>query len=160
MGIFFNLDERSIDFEKPELLVKDEFKRHFGGQENRPFLLSELCVLDMLYALEKIQDGYYKKRLVLKGGHSVRSLVSLIDHRFSFDTDYNLNFSSEYTYGDVENLKKHFHEYASQKSCETGLDVTQDSATLYFLQVNYHSGLKSINKTLVERPKIEICKSV
>ena len=140
-------------------MVRDELGKYFGGPENRRFLLSELCVLDILYTLEKMQNGHYKKRLVLKGGHSVRSLVSLIDHRFSFDTDYNLNSPSGYTYGDVENLKKHFHEYASQKSCGTGLDVTQDNAMLYFLQVNYHSGLKSMNKTLVERPKIEICKT-
>ena len=159
MSIFFNLDERSIDFEKPELLVKDSLQKYFGGPEKRPFLLSELCVLDMLYTLEKMEGGYYKKRLVLKGGHSVRSLVSLIDHRFSFDTDYNLNSPDGYTYGDVGNLKKHIHQYGSIKRCGTGVEVTQDNAMLYFLQINYHSGLSTINKNLVERPKIEICKT-
>lgn len=159
MSIFFNLDERSIDFDKPELLVKDEFRKYFGGPENRPFLLSELCVLDMLYTLEKMQDGYYKKCLVLKGGHSVRSLVSLIDHRFSFDTDYNLNSPDGYTYGDVVDLKKHLHQYGSQKSCGTRIEVTQNNAMLYFLQINYHLGLNDINKNLVEKPKIEICKT-
>ena len=113
----------------------------------------------MLYSLEKMQNGYYKKRLVLKGGHSVRSLVSLIDHRFSFDTDYNLNSPEGYTYGNVGNLKKDFHQYGSQKICGTGIEVTRNSAMLYFLQINYHLGLSSLNKTLVEKPKIEICKT-
>lgn len=106
-----------------------------------------------------MNDSYYKKRLVLKGGHSVRNLVSLIDHRFSFDTDYNLNSPSGYTYGNVTNLKRDLHQYGSQKGCGTGTEITRDNTMLYFLQINYHSSLKSKGKNLIEIPKIEICKT-
>lgn len=157
MALFYYFNDKDINLEKPELLVKDDLTNYFERQELRSFLRSELCALDMLYAVTKMNDGYYKERLVLKGGHSVRNLVSLIDHRFSFDADFNLNSTKDYTYGDVSNIKKDLYNYGQMRGCTTRTKVTQDSNMLYFLEIGYHDVLKK-ELNLIERPKIEICK--
>ncbi|KEQ57435.1 Nucleotidyl transferase of unknown function protein [Marine Group I thaumarchaeote SCGC RSA3] len=159
MKTFFYLDEVIVDFDKPHLMVKDEFQSYFGKTELKPFLLSEICVLDMLYTIANLEDGYYKKRLVLKGGHSIRNLVSLIDHRFSFDADFNLNSPEGYTYGKVKNLRKDLQKYGSKRGCSTQTEVTQDSNMLYFLQINYDAPLQNKGAKMIEVPKIEICKT-
>lgn len=158
MGMFFYFDQREISFDDPIRHVKDKYLEVFGRQELRPYLLSELCALDMLYAVTTMKNGYYKERLVLKGGHSVRNLVPLKDHRFSFDADFNLNSPAGYTYGDVYNVKKDLHDFALRRGCATTLTVTKDSQW-YFLQVNYREELQKMSLHLVEPPKIEICKT-
>ncbi len=158
MGMFFYFDEKEISLNDPQRHVQDQYATVFGRPELKSYLLSELCVLDMLYAMTTMKDEYYKERLVLKGGHSVRNLVPLEDHRFSFDVDFNPNSASGYTYGDVDHMKKDLHEYASQRGCITTLTVTKENPW-YFLQVNYKDELQKQNLTLVEPPKIEICKT-
>lgn len=158
MGMFFYFDQREISLDDPIRHVKDEYLQVFGRQELRSYLLSELCALDMLYAMTTMKDGYYKERLVLKGGHSVRNLVPLEDHRFSFDADFNLNSPAGYTYGDIDNMKKDLHDFASRRGCITTLTVTKENPW-YFLQVNYKDELQKVGLDLVEPPKIEICKT-
>ena len=63
-------------------MVKDEYYEHFARKEFASFIRSEICALDMLYAVVDMRDGYYAERLSLKGGLSVRSVVPLSDHRF------------------------------------------------------------------------------
>ena len=55
----------------------------------------------MIYSIARMRDGYYRDRLVLKGGMSVRNHVPLVDHRFSFDADYDPNSYAGYSFGDV-----------------------------------------------------------
>ena len=106
MSIFLHFDDKEINLQDPSLLVKEDYRDYFGRPELKPFLLSEICALDMLYAVTELNGGYYKECLVLKGGHSVRNHVSLVDHRFSFDADFNLNSPKGYTYGDLKNFEK------------------------------------------------------
>lgn len=122
-------------------------------------MLSEICALDMLYAVEKMNNGFYKDRLVLKGGFSVRNHVPLIDHRFSFDADFNPNTKNNFTYGDVSGIRQDLIKYGSQRRCETKTAVTKDDARLYFVEVGYWNALKKSGYRIVERPKIEICKT-
>ena len=158
MGIFFYFDEKEISLDDPQRHVQDRYEEVFGRSELKSYLLSELCALDMLYAMTTMKDGYYKERLVLKGGHSVRNLVPLVDHRFSFDADFNLNSPAGYTYGDVDKMKRDLQGFASSRGCTTTMTVTQENPW-YFLQVNYKNELQKQDLTLVEHPKIEICKT-
>ncbi|MFY9301594.1 MAG: nucleotidyl transferase AbiEii/AbiGii toxin family protein [Candidatus Nitrosotenuis sp.] len=159
MGIFFYIDDRLINFSDPASMVKDEYKKYFARKELSPFILSEICALDMLYAVQEMNNGFYKDRLVLKGGFSVRNHVPLIDHRFSFDADFNANTMKKFTYGDVSGIKKDLLKYGSQRRCDTRTKETKDDARLYFLEVGYWDSLKSAGYRIVERPKIEICKT-
>lgn len=159
MGIFYYFDDNEINFNDLKSHVKDEYSEYFGREELNPYLLSEICALDMLHATMNMNEGYYKKRLVLKGGHSVRNLVSLVDHRFSFDADFNLNSPNDFTYGDVSDLKKDLTSYGSIRNCTTGTQVTNDTASLYFLEVKYRDVLKKKGHIIIEPPKIEICKT-
>lgn len=104
MSIFFYIDDDLINFDDPTGLVKDEYRAFFARRELAPYLFSEICVLDIVFAVAKMDDGYYLDRLVLKGGLSVRNHVSLVDHRFSFDADYNPNTPRGYTFGDVDGI--------------------------------------------------------
>lgn len=156
-SLFFYLKDKEVKLDDPTRHVKDKYHNVFARKELEPYLLSELCALDMLYAVTTMNDGYYRERLVLKGGHSVRNLVPLIDHRFSFDADFNVNSPQGYTYGDVDNLKNDLHKYAALQGCTTTLTVTKENPW-YFLQVNYKTVLKKMGLDLVEAPKIEICK--
>lgn len=159
MGVFFHLNESDISFNDPRLHVKDEFYADFEDEQLRPYLMSELCVIDMLYAVTCMRNEYYKDRLVLKGGHSVRNFVPLLDHRFSFDVDFNLNTAHGYSYGKISSLKKDLHKYSSMNRCTTALNVTKDDSKLYFLLVDYRKQFKAKNLSIVEDPKIEICKT-
>lgn len=159
MGIFFYFNEKEINLADPTSHVKEEFRDVFGRVDLKPFLLSEICALDMLYAAMNMNEGYYKKRLVLKGGHSVRNHVPLIDHRFSFDADFNLNSTSGYTYGDVSDLRKDLNKYGSIKGCQTPTEITQNTSMLHFVEVGYRGMLSKLGHTIIEPPKIEICKT-
>lgn len=158
MGIFFYIDDRLISFDDPSTLVKDEYRDYFGRKDQAPFILSEICTLDMIYSVAQMNNGYYNDRLVLKGGLSVRNHVPLIDHRFSFDADYNPNTQDGFTYGDVSGIRNDITKYGSQRRCETKTEITKDDARLYFIEIGYWSALKDNGYRIVERPKIEICK--
>lgn len=91
MGVFFFIDDGLVNFDDPRVMIKDEYHDLFAKKELAPFILSEVCALDMVYAVMAVNGGYYKDKLSLKGGLSVRSLVPLKSHRFSFDADFDPN---------------------------------------------------------------------
>jgi predicted nucleotidyltransferase component of viral defense system len=158
LSIFFNIDDGLINFDDPTALVKDEYREYFARRELAPYLFSEICVLDMVLALSDMNDGYYLDRLVLKGGLSVRNHVPLIDHRFSFDADYNPNTQGGYTFGDVDEIRKDFSGYGARKGCKTTIGTTRNDTELFFLEFDYRSTLRERRVSLVEVPKIELCK--
>lgn len=158
MSIFFYIDDDLINFDDPTSLVKDEYRDYFARREIAPYLFSEICVLDMIFALSGMDQGYYLDRLVLKGGLSVRNHVPLIDHRFSFDADYNPNTHSGYTFGDVDEIRRDFAEYGARRGCKTTIRTTKDSTELLFLEFEYRKSLREKRCSLVEAPKIEVCK--
>ena len=139
-------------------MVKDEYHERFARKEFSPYILSEICVLDMLYAVSGMRGGYYGEKISLKGGLSVRSAVRLADHRFSFDADFDPNSPGGYTYGDVNGLKGDLARYGSARGCKTPVCVTRDDSKLYFIEVGYRSSLGS-RRRIVEPPKIEVCKT-
>ena len=145
-------------FTSPPRWVKDEYYGRFAEKGFAPFILSELCAMDMLYAVTNMRDGYYKERLVLKGGLSVRSAVPLANHRFSFDADFDLNTPGGFRYRDVSGLKGDIVEYGSARRCKTRVSVTRDEQRLHFVAVEYRQSLESSHR-IIERPKIEICKT-
>ena len=159
MGLFIHLDEHAITLGNPIVHVKDEYREAFDEPYLIPYLTSELCVIDMLCAVTSMRDGYYRERLVLKGGHSVRNFVPLLDPRFSFDVDFNANAAAGYSYGKVDRLKRDLHKHASSRGCATRLEVTRDNSMLYFLMVDYRSQLRKIGLQIAEDPKIEINKT-
>ncbi len=158
MSIFFDIDDDLINFDDPTSLVKDEYREFFGRRELAPYLFSEICVLDMILAVSKMKNAYYFDRLVLKGGLSVRNHVPLIDHRFSFDADYNPNTHGGYTFGDVDEIRRDLAEHGAQRGCKTTVKTTRNDAELYFVKLDYRSRLREKKCTLVEVPKIELCK--
>lgn len=89
----------------------------------------------------------------------VRNHVPLTDHRFSFDVDFSANTVKNFTYGDVSSIKKDLLKYGSQRRCDTRAKETRDDSRLYFLEVGYWDSLKKAGFRIVERPKIEICKT-
>lgn len=50
MGVFFFIDDRLINLDDPTAMVKDEYHERFARKEFAPFILSEICALDMLYS--------------------------------------------------------------------------------------------------------------
>lgn len=158
MGVFFFIDDRLVDLDKPDEMVKDEYHGRFAERGYAPFILSELCAMDMLYAVTSMRDGYYRDRLVLKGGLSVRSAVPLANHRFSFDADFDTNTPEGFRYRDVSDLKGDIIKYGAERGCKTRASVTRDEQRLLFVTVEYRQSLES-NHRIIERPKIEVCKT-
>jgi predicted nucleotidyltransferase component of viral defense system len=158
MGVFFFIDDKLINFNDTTSMVKDEYRKYFARKELAPFILSEICALDMLYAVQEMNSGFYRDRLILKGGFSVRNHVPLIDHRFSFDADFNANTLKNFTYGDVSGIRADLLKYGSQRRCDTKTKETKYDSRLYFLEVGYWEALKKSGYRIIERPKIEICK--
>ncbi len=159
MGIFFYIDDKLINFDDPTAMVKDEYRNYFGRKDQAPFILSEICALDMIYSVAQMNNGYYSDRLVLKGGLSVRNHIPLIDHRFSFDADYNPNTQKGFTYGDVSEISSDIMKYGSVRRCETTTEVTKNDARLYFIEIGYWDALRDNGYRIIERSKIEICKT-
>ena len=158
MGVFFFIDDRLINLDDPTAMVKDEYHQRFARKEFAPFILSEICALDMLYAVADMRDGYYVERLSLKGGLSVRSTVPLADHRFSFDADFDPNTQGGFTYRDVSDLKSDMVRYGTTKGCKTPVRITKDNSRLCFMEIGYRNSLGKYHK-IIERPKIEVCKT-
>jgi predicted nucleotidyltransferase component of viral defense system len=159
MGIFFYIDDRLINFDDPASMVKEEYSKYFARPELAPFLLSEICTLDLLYSIAEMNDGYYKERLVLKGGLSVRNHVPLIDHRFSFDADVNPNTENGITYGDLSQMRNDLLKYGNLRRCEAKAEITKNDVRLHFIEVGYWDTLRKGGYRIVERPKIEMCKT-
>lgn len=158
MGAFFNVADDAVVNTDPRDLVKDEFQKYFSDEEIVPMLFSELCALDMIYAVAKMRDGYYHDRLVLKGGMSVRNRVPLLDHRFSFDADYDPNSYAGYHFGDVDEIRFDLLKHASVRKCTIISNSTKNDANFLFLELNYREKLRTTGYTIIERPKIELCK--
>lgn len=156
--VFFFIDDRSVDLDKPAEMVKDEYYGRFAERGFAPFILSELCAMDMLYAVTNMRDGYYRERLVLKGGLSVRSAVPLASHRFSFDADFDPNTPGGFSYRDVSGLKGDIEKYGAARGCKTRVSVTRDEQRLHFVEAEYRQSLDEIHH-IIERPKIEVCKT-
>ncbi len=157
MGIFFFIDDRLINLDDPLSIVKDEYHERFARQEFAPFILSEVCVLDMLYMITAMKDGYYKERLSLKGGLSVRSAVPLADHRFSFDADFDPNSRGGFTFRHVRGLKDDIIQYGLSRGCTTPIKITQDNQRWRFIKMGYRESLGRYK--IKEIPKIEVCKT-
>lgn len=136
-------------------MVKDEYHGRFVEKGFAPFILSELCAMDMLYAVANMRDEYYRERLVLKGRLSVRSAVPLANHRFSFDADFDPNTPGGFSYRDVSGLKGDIMEYGAARGCKTRANVTNDEQRLHFVAVEYGQSLESHHR-IIERPKIEV----
>ena len=158
MGIFFSIDDDLVDFEDPTVMVRDEHNRLFAKKALAPYILSELCALDMVYAVMAANDGYYKDRLSLKGGLSVRSLVPLESHRFSYDADFDPNTQGGFSYRDVGRLKSDLEDFGRQRGCRTPVRIIPNNKRLHFIEVRYRKSLGAGHRIL-ESPKIEICKT-
>ena len=158
MGVFFFIDDRLVNLDDPASMVKDEYYERFARKEFAPFILAEVCVLDMLYAVTEMRDGYYRERLSLKGGLSVRSVVPLADHRFSFDADFDPNTQGGFTYRDVRGLKEDIARYGAARRCRTQARITKDDPRLFFIEMGYRASLGRGHR-IIERPKIEVCKT-
>ncbi len=159
MTVFFYINDELVNFGDPWSLVKDEYRSTFARTDLASYIFSEICTLDMIFAVADMNGGYYRERLVLKGGLSVRNHVPLLTHRFSFDADYDANTQGGYTYGDVDEIKKDLVRYGAQRRCETGLKKMKDDANFYFLEVGYHKTLGEMDCRLKEVPKVELCKN-
>lgn len=158
MGPFFVIDERLVDFQNPTVLVKDEYMKNFNRKPLYPYLLSEVCAIDMLYAIHEMEGGELRDKLVLKGGMSVRNYVPLLDHRFSFDLDFNPNTYEGYTFGKIDEFVDGLRKFGRLRRCNLRLKVTRDTALLRFIEVGYHEMIRGFGAQIVERPKIEFCK--
>lgn len=158
MGIFFNIDDNAVIGTDPRDLVKDEYKRYFSDDEAVSKLNSEICALDMIYSVARMRDGYYLDRLVLKGGMSVRNHVPLVDHRFSFDADYDPNSHAGFSFGSVDKIKSDMTRYGSIRKSSTGVSTSRSDDQLLFLEMGYRDTLRSVSYTIEEVPKIELCK--
>ena len=158
MGVFFFIDDRLVNLDDPAAMVKDEYHERFARKEFAPFILSEVCVLDMLYAVTDMRDGYYRERLSLKGGLAVRSAVPLADHRFSFDADFDPNTQGGFTYRDVSSLKSDMARYGAARGCKTPVRVIKNDSRLCFVEIGYRNSLGHGHR-IIERPKIEVCKT-
>ena len=158
MGIFFCIDDRLINLDDPISMLKDEYHERFARREFASLIRSEICALDMLYAVADMKDGYYMERLSLKGGLSVRSIVPLAEHRFSFDADFDPNTQGGFTFGDVCNLKSDMIQYGKEKGCKTRVSITGSDRRLYFMDIMYRKSLGP-NHIIKETPKIEVCRT-
>src|SRR5208282_1344509 len=100
MNPLLTIDGSQLTSNITDFLAHD-FKGKFNGPENAPNLFAELSVVDMMRAVSMCkQDARYREGLILKGGHSVRSYVPLVAHRFSYDLDFNINQFAGYKFRD------------------------------------------------------------
>lgn len=159
MTVLFYINESLVNFDDPTVLVKKEYSAKLALKERAPYILSELCVLDMIYAVADMKGGYYRDRLVLKGGLSVRNHVELLDHRFSFDVDYDPNTQSGFTFGKVDMIRRDLIEYSNRRGCRTYIKEARDTARDYFLELGYRRPIVDMGGELVEVPMLELCKS-
>ena len=158
-GIFYSLDVTKEAINDPMTMVKSGIWETIANRQMENYVLSEICALDMMYTITGMADGFYRTRLVLKGGMSVRNYVPVAEHRISFDLDFNPNSAAGYSYGKVSRIKRDLERHGSAKRCVTRARVTNDSAMLYFLEIMYRDALREVGATIVEPTKVEICKT-
>jgi predicted nucleotidyltransferase component of viral defense system len=158
MATFFLLDASVIGPE-PSGMLDAEFSTRLQGVENRPNIFAELCVLDMLLAIYQIRDSYYKERLVLKGGHSVRTYVPLPAHRFSYDLDFNIYREGGHTFREIQTLSGDLNKFAETRRSDILASVTLNNQRFHWITLNYREIIeKKYGVKIPEEPKIEICK--
>jgi len=159
MNPFLLIDGTTIPSD-PSSLLSSEFRGNLAGPENKPNLFAEFCVLDMMCAISEARpDEYYLKRLILKGGHAVRSYVPLTAHRFSYDLDFNIDRDSGYKFREIKELRTNLNELAERRRSSVRAKVTRDENLFYWIELNYHDTINEAYGTRIpELPKIEICK--
>jgi|SRR5208282_1589707 len=158
MAAFYLVDESAIGPE-PSGILDGQFSTRLQGSENRPNIFAELCVLDMLLAICRIRDSYYKERLVLKGGHSVRTYVPLRAHRFSYDLDFNIYRDGGHTFREIQSLSYDLNKFAETRRSDIRASVTLNNQRFHWITLNYQEIIeKKYGVKIPEEPKIEICK--
>lgn len=158
MATFYLLDDSTINSE-PSGILDAQFSTRLQGVENRPNIFAELCVLDMLLAIYKIRDSYYQEKLILKGGHSVRTYVPLPAHRFSYDLDFNIYRDRGYTFRDIETLSDDLNTFAETRRSQIRATVTKHNQRFHWITLNYRQVIEEkYGVRIPEEPKIEICK--
>jgi len=155
---FYLLDDSVIGSE-PSGVLEAQFSTRMQGVENRPNVFAELCVLDMLLAIYRVRDAYYQEKLVLKGGHSVRTYVPLRAHRFSYDLDFNIDRNGGHTFRDIQALSDDLNTFAESRRSQIRATVTKHTQRFYWITLNYREVIEArYGVRIPEEPKIEVCK--
>jgi len=158
MTAFNMLDESAIGPD-PSGILDAEFSRRLKRSEDRPNIFAELCVLDLLLTISHVRESHYKERLILKGGHSVRTYVPLRAHRFSYDLDFNIHREGGYTFREVESLNEDFNKFAETRRSRVRGSVKLNNQRFHWITFNYREIIyEEYGIRIPERPKIEICK--
>lgn len=158
MASFYLLDDSAISSE-PSGILNAQFSTRLQGVENRPNIFAELCVLDMLLAIYNIRDAYYQEKLILKGGHSVRTYVPLPAHRFSYDLDFNIDRDGGHTFRDIESLCDDLNTFAQTRRSQVRATVSKHNSRFHWVTFNYRRVIEeNYGVRIPEEPKIEICK--
>jgi hypothetical protein len=158
MTTFYLLDDSAISTD-PSGLLCEQLAKRLQPVEYRPNIFAELCVLDLFLAICRIRDSYYGERLILKGGHSVRTYVPLEAHRFSYDLDFNIDRKMGCSFGEVDELKQDLNEFAQDRGTKIRGTVARNDQRFYWIVFNYrHMVNKTYGIIIPEAPKIEICK--
>jgi predicted nucleotidyltransferase component of viral defense system len=158
MATFYLLDDSAIGSD-PSGILDAQFSTRLQGVENRPNIFAELCVLDMFLAIYKIRDSYYQEKLILKGGHSVRTYVPLRAHRFSYDLDFNIYRDGGYTFRDIQTLSDDLNTFAGTRRSQIRSSVTRNNQRFHWITLNYRQSIEEkYGVRIPEEPKIEICK--
>lgn len=158
MGTFNLLDE-SVIGQDPSGLLSSEFSRILQRVEDRPNIFAELCVLDLLLAISRIRDSYYRELLILKGGHSVRTYVPLHSHRFSYDLDFNIHREDGHTFREVQSLREDLNRFAETRRSPIRGSVTLNNQRFHWITFNYRQVVEEAYAVPIpEEPKVEICK--
>jgi predicted nucleotidyltransferase component of viral defense system len=160
MNPFLIIDGSALP-QDPSSLLSSEFRGKLAGPENAPNLFAEFCVLDMMSAIAAARpEPYYIERLILKGGHAVRSYVPLTAHRFSYDLDFNVDRDSGYKLRGVKDIRTDLNNLAIRRRSAVRADVARDLGIFYWIEMNYRDTIRNTyGVTIPEVPKIEICKS-
>lgn len=155
----FNLLDESVIGQDPSGILNSEFSRRLQRVEDRPNILAELCVLDMLLTIFQIRNSHYRERLILKGGYSVRTYFPLHAHRFSYDLDFNVHREGGHTFREVENLCQDVNRFAETRRSPARGSVTLNNQRFHWITFNYRQIIeKTYGFRIPEEPKIEICK--
>lgn len=113
----------------------------------------------MLLAICKVRDSYYQERLILKGGHSVRTYVPLRAHRFSYDLDFNIHRGGGHTFREIQTLSYDLNSFASTRRSQIRASVTLNDQRFHWITLNYRPVIEEkYGVRIPEEPKIEICK--
>ena len=158
MAIFYLLDDSAVSSE-PSGILSAEFSTRLQGVENLPNIFAELCVLDMALAIYNVRDAYYREKLILKGGHSVRTYVPLRAHRFSYDLDFNIYRDEGHTFRDIQALSNDLNTFAGTRRSQIRATVTRNNQRFHWITLNYRPVIEErYGVRIPEEPKIEICK--